>query len=236
MKKIKVVKENIYKWYATNKFENAIQYAQTCSGITGVDKYLSELQRKYQAYKGEMDALINAENPLLDDKFRVWDIMEKIKNIFKWGSVSLFVLCLIGMFAKFPAVLTILIFLIMLIGCIATIVLKVTTIVLRLRYHAYFKTVEDKATAINRKYINNVPVLYNKVDDLYLASLEPAHRETVLMRRDQERQHQEGMRVEDERLRSQKRMEEEQRKTRKASEQVLQIEQDREERYWKNRY
>jgi hypothetical protein len=233
MRKTQIIKKNIYEWYEADKFENTIQYAIKCSNLAGVDKYLSELQRKYQDYRREMDVLIKRESSLLDNSFHVWDIAEKIKSICKWGSISSFILFFINVFVRFSDALTIITCLCTVFGCIAAIILKIASVVLNFKYNAYYKSVGDKATAINVKYIKDLPVLWNKIDDLYLASLEPTHREAVLMRRDQERHHQEKMRAQ---IQHQQIVEQEQRRTRKAQEEILQIERDREERYWKNRY
>ena len=73
--------------------------------------------------------------------------------------------------------------------------------------------------------------LYKDIDYIYLGSLEPAHREAVLARRDQERHHQEMMEAQ---ARHHQRVEEEQRKIRKSQEELLQIERTRENRYLEN--
>lgn len=243
MGKAQIIKKNICDWYEVDKFENVIQYAVKCSNTAGVDKYLSELRRKYRDYSSEMDILINKENPLLDNRFHMWNNTEKIKNICKWGSIASFFLIFINTFVNFPNALIIIICLGAFLGCIATIILKMASIVLKFRYNMYFKSVGDKATVINQKFLNDLPILWNKIDDLYLASLDPSHRETILMRRDQERHHQEAMRAQMQyqetmraQIQHQQAVEEEQRKTRQVQEKLLQIEREREERYWRNRY
>jgi hypothetical protein len=236
MKKTQIIKEDIYQWYRSHEFENTIQYGKQHRDVEGVDKYLSELQKKRQDYEMEMNALIKTENPSLDDGFRAWSSAEKTKGICIKVGISLFILFFTSIFVKFLDILTVIALLGAFFGCIAAIVLKIVSLVLKSRYHACFESVSGKAGTINRKYLHEIPAIWNKIDDLYLASLEPTHRETVLMRRDQERQHQENMRMQEKILQSQKIAEEEQKRTRRAQEEALQIERSREERYRKNRY
>lgn len=72
---------------------------------------------------------------------------------------------------------------------------------------------------------------YKAIDDLYLCSLDNTHRELVLLRRQQEKQNQEMLRLEKERQEFEKERLNEQRRTRTASEQLLAIEREREKRW-----
>lgn len=233
MRKEKTTKKNISDWYKANKFNNAIQYANKCSNIEGVNQYLSELQSDFQNYNKEINAFIENESPILDNSFYMWDKVEKIKNMCKWVTIVSFILVIMGVASGTRSIITLLVDNIAILGCIAVVILKISAVALKAKYNANLKAVEEKARIINQRHLSGIPTLWNKIDNLYLASLEPAHREAVLMRRDQERQHKEKMQVE---IQHQRVVEEEQRRTRKAQEEILQIEREREKRYWKNGY
>lgn len=96
------------------------------------------------------------------------------------------------------------------------------------------EALKTQIEAYSSAYTSQDIEIYTKIDNIYLNSLDPAHREVVMMRRDQERQHRE-------RLAQQEahnlRMEEEQRRARAAQEEtaastkrLLDIEEEKERR------
>ena len=113
-------------------------------------------------------------------------------------------------------------------GVVATIVLKIYEIILEKKYSSCAKSVMSKSEQVNAKHLDNVKYIRNRIDNLYLNSLDPAHRELVLMRRDQKQQHEQSMYAQ---RQHQETVEEEQRKIRYAQEELLKIEREREERY-----
>lgn len=101
-------------------------------------------------------------------------------------------------------------------------------------YDSIISPLREIANNAANVYGNTNELLYTSIDDLYLSSLDPAHREVVLMRRDQERQHQETLQAQRE---HQAIIESEQRRTREAMEEsasatrrLLDIEEERERR------
>ena len=104
--------------------------------------------------------------------------------------------------------------------------------VIRNKYYSYsYKRFRDKADEINERYISNIVFYRNKVDTLYLDSLDPILKETILMRRDKERHHRDLINAQ---LKHQRLMEEEQRKIRQNQEELLKIEREKEERRKRN--
>lgn len=69
------------------------------------------------------------------------------------------------------------------------------------------------------------------IDTLYLRSLDPSHREMVLMRREQAEHNRKQEELEEERVRLENERLREAEKTRKAQEKLLKIEEEREKRY-----
>lgn len=104
----------------------------------------------------------------------------------------------------------------------------------RYEYDSLVSSLKEDAASIANTCSNTNKTLYAKVDSLYLSSLDPAHREIVLMRRDQERQHREALQVQREhnkaieREQHLRRMAEEE--NAKATKELLDIEKERERR------
>lgn len=238
---MQMIKTDIYSWYETDQFETAIEYAEQNSSIDGVSHYLYELQELYQEYNDKMEALLQEQEPILDELLYKRNYAEKTKNICKWASILSFIFAILFGYMGLPNILAnIIAFLmgvIIILGIPAAILLKITSILLARKYNSCLISARTNAEALNQIYLNEAAECFHEVDNLYLNSLDPTHRETVLMRREQEQQHQEQLRleqerirIENERLQHQKEMEDAQKRTLQATEQLLKIEEEREKR------
>ena len=249
MKKKILNKVDVRNFYDVSSFESAIHWAKQYNVTSEINENVTIIQRKKQEYSKELDTFCNRVQPVADEKFAVWKSSEEKKTFFKWlsiGAVVIFLLCIFLadlnvvsshiILSILILLVTLVMILVLLIGGIAAIIFKIKSNVMKKKYDSYIYELKCESRQITARYEREVNSLQSKIDNLYLDSLEPAHREVVLMRRDQERQHQERMLIERERLNSQKAMEEEQRRSRQAQEGLLQIEREREERYQKNKY
>lgn len=248
MKKKTLNKVDVRNFYDGSSFESAIHWAKQYNVTSEINENVTIIQRKKQEYSKEFDVFCNRVQPVADEKFAVWKSSEEKKVFFKWlsiGAVVIFLLCIFiadldvvsySILSILILLVTLVMILVLLIGGIATIFFKIKSNLMKKKYDSYIDELKCESKQITARYEREVNSLQSKIDNLYLDTLEPAHREVVLMRRDQERQHQERMLIERERLNSQKAMEEEQRRSRQAQEGLLQIEREREERYQKNKY
>lgn len=224
------------RWYSTEVFDSAIRWAGQYSSISGVNEAISAIQKNKQEYSREMGELLNQAQPELDKRFAEWEAAEKKKGFYFGVTIVALFIFLSNANIHFPHIIILdLLAFLLTFAPIAGITLLVISLIrsdsCKEKHTSYIKQLELKARQIDAKYEKSVNLLRNKIDNLYLNSLEPAHREMVLMRRDQERQHQELIHIEQQKLNSQRAAEEEQRRLRQTQEELLRIERDREERY-----
>lgn len=220
------------QYYAKNDYDQTANYANSNISISGVKELLAQLESGYKNYLQEMGAIVNDEATAEEEKYTQWEKISKIKNICKYSAMALllFIIICIAIQSELSAVGIILIMLDIIVGG----VLKIIDVIYEKKYRSYDKSISDKFSSINIRYANLFNRIYQDIDSLYLGSLDPAHREVILMRRDQERQHQEAMRANAQQAEIQQQLAEEQRRARIAQEELLQIEKERERRY--NRY
>lgn len=185
-KKQKIVKTNIDNWVNEGIFDRSITYANTHKPIAGVEDIKRDMQDDLQKYKEEMQLFISQNKETVDRKYSQMEKASIRKNI-------CIVLCLISL------VLSIVLdsgFLVLVFAGsgVAILVFKLLEYIFASKYAKCIAELKSKAQSIDNKYRRIANQFYDKIDNLYLASLEPAHREVVLMRRDQARQHEELMR------------------------------------------
>lgn len=231
--------------YSNAPYNKARSYCEQNKGISGVEPIMGRLQASRQGYLAEMEQYIQGEQDREQALYSRLRKMGQGKQLFKW-------ICLGAVLALFlqikldsralPSILRLFLFFLGIATFAACVVCAVVSLIYRAReahaarvYQDYTAQAQAGFDRINGVHNASMQAFYTEIDDLYLASLDPAHREVILMRRDQERQHEEAMRLQKKALKSQERhqqaVEEEQRRARQAQERLLAIEEDRERRY-----
>lgn len=229
---------NTNNWKNINIFNNVINYAEKHKVISGVLECKVKAENHRQTYMEEIDKALNSEAETLEREYC------KLKNIYKkkliYRAICLFCIVsnlLVDLFS-FDSLRCLRITEFFLnITFVAFWIFLALWIIYKIRekrqdnvYATCVKSAKSQAQAIERKYKNISSEIYNEIDDLYLASLDPTHREVVLMRREQERQHKERMQESQREQRRLEMLQEEQRRTRIAQEKLLAIEEEREKR------
>lgn len=230
---------DINKFIELKNFEATIQKANQHISITGVKEVIATMQKNHQAYMKEITSFMNVHKPVLDKKYEKWIEDDSRKTICLLMFIISFIYCLfISSKVRIPFFSSI-IDLVGLgawfFGFFGAIIFKILAIISEKQYNSYYeKEVVPQANTINARYRNSFNKLYEQVDSLYLNSLEPTLRETVLMRRDQERQHRELMEAQHRHQMAlearQMALEEGQRRLQQTQDELLQIEREREER------
>lgn len=227
---------NVDKFFVDNIFGGTIRYGEQCKGLNGVSEIILAVEEKNKQYMQERNNFVENRKKKLDKSLKTW-------KIFRIVFVVALILFICSLFSDriISSIPQINIFLLDILVSIFSLILAflfecgfiIALISFGLvkwaksMYSLEINETRDKAITIIRKYENDAQMFYNRIDNIYLSSLEPAYRETILMRRDQERHHQEMLREQREHNR---RLEEDQRRTRMAQEELLRIEREREER------
>ncbi len=237
--------------YSNAPYNEAKAYGERNKNINGVQAVMGKIQKARQSYLAEMKQYIEGERSREQASFSQLQKMEQKKQFFKWlclGSVlALFIVSEIDAKAH-TSVIRLLTFLLGMVVFVAFFASIMISLVFKMRenlaqkaYQNYMEEAQAGFNRINGAHNKAMNTLYTEIDNLYLASLDPAYREVILMRRDQERQHREAMQLQKETMRLQKEamqtqkkhqqaVEEEQRRTRQAQEELLAIEKERERR------
>lgn len=236
-----IVKINLDRVYRFAEYNNAISFAKQNLEIKGMQELITKLNSVKEDYCINVQKITEPEKEIENDKYKLYAKWHKAKIISKWITIGTFIIgfgsgVLSDIFRDVEQVALFLnrmeVFLFVTIFMLPIlIVAKIGEFICDKLYKNYTTKILKKINPLNADFAYKASRYYEEMDNLYLASLEPAHREVVIMRREQA-EHNERMRqyekdrqkIESERL-------EEVKKTRKAQEKLLEIEEERERRY-----
>lgn len=218
--------------YQTKEYENAVNYANQNISIPGVREILEKIQNDYKEYEEQLVCLKNEEMQNENRKYVLWEKVHKGKVIGMWVAIISIIIsmCLNPGTSYILLGIQLLTILFSFIGIASVVILKIAEMISRKLYQSYAEKLGRKVGDINARYAHMFDMLWNEIDGLYLASLDPEHRELVRMRRDNERYHQENIHLQQAFEKVQNDILKEQEKTRELQAQLLAIEQAREER------
>lgn len=236
----KLQRYELEKCYFYGEYNKTIDYGKRNAHLEGVNDYIAQLDNERKQYEQEIGKVIDAEKDNENRKYHFWEKWRKIKfislGIFFIGN---FILSPIvnsmfsgrtGMFAILGGVLTILVVLLSNIAFPLFLIAIVAQVISGKSYSHYADNLREQLYSINKKFEDKMRTCYLAIDDIYLNSLEPAHREMVIMRREQNEHNRKLEDIAEERRRLERENLEESRKLRYTQEQLLAIEQERERR------
>ncbi len=225
------------------EFKKAFEYGKKNFHISGVKEQLQELDKEKKLYYDKVAEIVNPErenNEIKYQKYMKWKKTEKKAKLIEVLLIVLIIIRLV-IFDYLPVSFrTSLIFSLsdlliiafaVFIGPIAFIITKIIKHIYGIYYMQYTKSIITKLNELGNHFEQISANYYKAIDDLYLCSLDNTHRELVLLRRQQEMQNQEMLRLEKERQEFERERLDEQRRARTASEQLLAIEREREKRW-----
>lgn len=235
---------NLDKVYRYKEYNEAIAYAKQNIDINGMSEQVLKLQEERKAYEGYLQTITEPEREEEDKRYCLWEKWNKVKRICKWiliGLVALWIImAILGKVLRYSGshnaytaffVLWMFILFLAVISIFAFLVIKIGTWICNKNYTRYMNKVFAKINDANNRFVYQVHAYYRNIDNLYLGSLDPAHREMLLMRREQAEHNRRQEELENERIRLENARLEEAAKTRRAQERLLKIEEERERRY-----
>jgi hypothetical protein len=228
------------KVYCYDRYNEAINYGRKNNTIVGVDAEVQKLNRERKTYERDIKAIVDAEKEMESKKYLSWKKFFDAKQICKWlviGDIGLllvhfvFLDSLVSSLFRHLKRITILYELIIFLAMITIlagipifIVLKLIEIFYAKGYQHYISRILSEINKRNHSFEETSKYYYNRIDNLYLSALDPAMREVILLRREQEAHQEEMKRIAIMQL-------EEAERGRRAQEEQLKIEQERERRY-----
>lgn len=224
--------ERCYQFY---EYKQATNYGKEKRNVSGVDTFLKKLEIAKDNYIQEIQNIVSPEKEIENKKYSLWKKWFAAKQISCYFTVAGFILGIIlqcimetsGILYAFTNMIGKVWVISLGIFCVSFPV----EIIIRKQYEGYTDKLRKKIAEKNHAFADMSSQYYQEIDDLYLASLDVPHRETVLLRREQNKHNQEMRRLEEERRRMEADQLEEMRKRRQIEERRLQIEEDRERRY-----
>ena len=227
----KLQRYDLDRCYSYGEYNKTINYGKTNGRLEGVNNHITQLNNERKQYEREMRKAIDAEKDNENRKYHFWEKWRKIKFI----SLGIFVGSIILVFIIYSvfqglleSLLTILDFLVLLIALILFLIAAIVQVISEKLYSKYANNLREQIYSINKNFDYKSRTCYLAIDDIYLNSLEPAHREMVLMHREQNEHNQKVEKIAEERRRLERENLEENRKIRYTQEKLLEIEKERE--------
>ena len=231
-------------------FNKSIDYAENHNSLRGVNNILVNLQKKQQEFSKRCYDFIAEVNPSLDIAYEKYikaanraDKLNRIRflpiiTFILFLIVELFlldlVLDLVMPWSPFSPMLSMLLLVMMAISLAAIPIMLIICKILNFLadkkgklYRTAFDDALKKIKSLSYPFDKLNRQLYQKVDNLYLASLEPTHREAILMRRSTESYQAEMLKSQKQLEKSSKHSVEEQKRIRIAEEEMLEYEREK---------
>lgn len=226
---------DIERVYNYTEFNRTLEYGNENSGVEMVGGLLDRLREEKTQYNADIGAFVNAERAKEAENFTAWQSTYITKQVLKYVLIAWLLLVWILGTRNIPGIsntVTVILFILGLVLLIPLIVAFVVTkskeLICRKRYRSQIDQLQAKIRQRQNDFDSTSRAIYNKIDERYLLSLDPAHREAILMRRENERRNREHEKYEREMLRLQQEVARDAKVTRQAQERVLAIEEQRE--------
>lgn len=237
MRKAWVTRYDLDKVYFMSEYNKAIAHGKQNISIQGVKEQLRELEQEKKNYFDKVADIVNPERDTEQAKYQQYEKWTVIEKKIKHFEIALILATILYVaFEKyFPTYFVlfgfILVAFVLFIGPITFIISKIAKHSYGMLYNRYIQSIADKVNSLGSSFERTSAGYYDTIDSLYLGSLDPAHKEMVLIRRQQAMHNQEMLRLEKKRQKAENQFLTEQQRTRQATEELLQIEKERERRY-----
>lgn len=237
--KHEAVRCDLQKLHNYRRYNEACDYAKKNMNVKGVKEVHQNLLKANEQYKQEYDAIVEVEKENEVNKYQIWDKWFKVNDIISRigiGDICLYVVNIVIKVIGFNASLltngiSTLVFCASILLVPLFLITKIGESISRKGYNQVINRTKGKINIVNEKFEKVSGDYYKQTDNLYLSSLDPAHREMVYMRREQQKHNDEMLRIENEKRQQEMEQLREMKKTRYAQERILEIEEERVRRY-----
>ncbi len=204
--------------YSYAEYEKTLAYAEKNISIDGVLKYYKAMKADRHAYNSDIDRIVEPEREKEEKRYWALEKWTRARQISAWVCVGSLVMCWI-LDTTHPVIVEFF-FRIVMIAFVVFVIAKISETVFGMIYKQYVRNITKQIKTRNRQFEMICQRYYKEIDDLYLRSLSPEHRELVLMRREQAEQHNARMQMAAQEYREVER-------SRKVQEDILEIQKER---------
>ncbi len=220
--------------YSYGEYNKAIEYGKKNNSIAGVGDCIKQLNDYKNRYEQEMAAIINAEKDVESQKYILCEKWSKRRTIALCtlaGSIIINIIISEMIQNTIGLLIMLLLCLLVVVSFIYLLVAAILESIAENSYYKYTKNLWGKFNPINSAFNNTARECYQEIDAIYLNSLEPAHREVVLMRREQNEHHRRVEKIAEEQRRLEAKNLEINKEIQNTQQRLLDIELEREDRY-----
>lgn len=226
--------------YYLNKYNETAAFANQNIRIQGVRQQLQGLNTEKESYMQEIRDFIDSVRNEENKKYRQYEKWSKLAKTCLWAELGIFLIgiaeaCIFKyiprqvnlLFSLLELLILVLIFVVI---PIAFVIFKILDIAFGKIYADCVRKIGIRVDTCGRNFESQVIAYYNRIDSLYLSSLDAASRELVLLRRHQAEQTQQMLRLAEEQKWIAQQQLAEARRTSQSTQQLLDIEKERERR------
>lgn len=244
MKKAKYTRYDLDKVYYLNEYNKTVAYGNSNKHLEGVKTELDNLELEKKQYFKIVSDIVNPEKEKEEAKYLKYTKWEKAERTCKYIEIICIVIAVAVPLAleflpmAFRQSILFGLFFILLPTAFASLVGPLLFISSKIIKHGYgtcykhyIEPISQKLNSAGQNFNATCIGYYDRIDNLYLLSLDPAHREMVFFRREQEAHNQKMLSLEKARQQTENERLREQQRAREATEELLAIERERERRY-----
>lgn len=184
----RVVRYDLDRVCYFEEYNKAYHYGEQNIAIPGVSDWLPRLEAEKDQYIQDITAMVAPEKELERKKYHTYQICLKAKQICIVVTLGLLILNIVATVLG-QALPPTVIYILFKIGesvypmIFVSLILLIVDFVFGMLYNSYVRKVSDRLGQRSDRFIEFSRKTYEEIDQLYLCSLEPAHREMVLMNR-----------------------------------------------------
>lgn len=215
--------ERQYMWSAYNK---AIEEAENYTKVEGVRENIKAIEQDADAYRERLRGFLESQRAAENENYSNFELAANRYNIGVWVGVGIIIvrfLLYFLMMAGYLEWLYVVGHLVTLVYIVMFPILLIKAKILEKRYRSYVRDTLGQIDQINVVFLRKVSAFENKVDQLYLNSLDPFQRRQELNMRKQDEERKKDEQWKNEMLNEQKQIGQSQKRIEGHTENIEQV-------------